>query len=63
MREYVGWAIIAALLLLLATLQWVGARALRSWGVQPARIVVVLRIVNLVAVIGVVVWALYVWVD
>jgi len=63
MREYLGWAILAVLLLVLAALQWAGARALRSWGVQPARIVVTLRIVNLIAVVGIVVWAFYVWVN
>jgi len=56
-----GWTIIALLLLAVAAMQWVGARALRSWGVRPSRTVVVLRALNLMAALVITFWAFYIW--
>jgi len=55
----VMWTIVAVLLVLLAGLHFAGARALAAWGVRPSKGVISLRALNVVAVIGVVVFALW----
>ena len=61
MRAATGWIILAALMIALAVMQWLGARALRSWGVSPSRAVMVLRAFNVLTAIGIVIWAFYIW--
>ena len=51
------WTVLLGLLALLAVLQVVGARALKSWGVQPSGAVITLRALNFVLVLGVVAFA------
>ena len=52
---------LAVLVGVLALLQVTGVRALESWGVQPSRAVLALRISNFVLVVAVLGWALAVW--
>ncbi len=57
------WIAVGALLVALIALQVVGARALAGMGVQPSSAVVALRALNVVAVIGIVAFALWKWVS
>ena len=59
---WVLWIAIAVLLAVLVGLQLAGVGALRSWGVEPSRGVLALRVVNVVLVVGVVLFALWMWV-
>lgn len=51
------WITLATLVVLLAALQLVGVRALKSWGVQPSGAVIALRVVNYLMVLGIVAFA------
>ncbi len=53
------WTVIAVLVAVLIVLHVIAARALAAWGVQPSKVVVVLRAVNISAVIAVVGFALW----
>lgn len=55
------WTIVAILVGLLAVLQFMGVRALESWGVSPSRTVLTLRIVNFSIVTLVLIFALWQW--
>lgn len=57
------WIVVGALLLTLIALQVVGARALAGMGVRPSPAVLVLRAVNVVAVIAIVGFAFWKWVS
>ncbi len=56
-----GWTFIAAMLVAAAAIQWVGARALRSWGVRPSRAVIAVRAFNVAVAFGITLWAFYIW--
>jgi len=56
------WTAVAVLVVLIAVLQFVGVRALESWGVQPSRAVLMLRGFNFVLVVLIVAYALWEWV-
>ena len=53
------WTAVLVLVAVLVALHVVGARAFAAWGVQPSRGVLVLRAVNIIAVIAVVAYALW----
>ncbi len=57
------WTAVAVLVVLIAVLQFVGVRALASWGVEPSRAVLALRAFNFVLVVLVVGYALWEWVS
>jgi len=57
------WILVLALLVALVVLQVAGVRALRSWGVQPSRVVIALRIVNVVVVICAVALVFWRWIS
>lgn len=51
------WIVLLGLAALLAVLQVIGVRALRSWGVQPSGAVIALRAANYAIVLGILVFA------
>lgn len=51
------WIALAGLAVLLAALQVVGVRALRTWGVRPSGAVLALRAFNYVLVVGLLAFA------
>lgn len=51
------WIAVAALVALLAVMQFVGVRALGAWGVRPSGLVLALRVVNYVLLVGVLAFA------
>ncbi|MBS3956433.1 MAG: hypothetical protein KGZ40_02740 [Clostridiales bacterium] len=53
----VMWTAVLVLVAVFIVLQVAGARALRSWGVSPSPAVQVLRVLNVVALVAVVVFA------
>jgi len=57
------WIAVALLLAFLVALQFAAARGLAEIGVRPSPAVVVLRIVNLIAVVAVVAVAFWKWVS
>ena len=57
------WIVVGALLLALIALQLLGARALAEMGVHPSPAVLALRAINVVAVIAIVGFAFWKWVN
>ncbi|MBE0475571.1 MAG: hypothetical protein IBX62_00500 [Coriobacteriia bacterium] len=55
----VAWLAVAALLLVLAVLQLIGQRALRRLGLRPNRTVTAIRVLNYLAVLGILAYALW----
>ena len=61
MTPLILWTIIALLVGILAVLQFVGVRALETWGVRPSKAVIGLRAFNMIVVIGLIVLVFIVW--
>lgn len=56
------WTAVALLVGLIAVLQFVGVRALESWGVRPSRAVIALRAFNFLLVVLLIGYAAWEWV-